>query len=83
VVALFGVQREGYVYEPRHYSGLRLCGYPGHSREAAEYAVDLIERGLLKLAPLVTHHLPLERYAEGVDLLERQEAIKVCFHPWD
>jgi len=83
VVALFGVQREGYVYEPRHYSGLRLCGYPGHSREAAEYAVDLIKRGLLKLAPLVTHHLPLERYAEGVDLLERQEAIKVCFHPWD
>ncbi|MES2460740.1 MAG: alcohol dehydrogenase catalytic domain-containing protein [Armatimonadota bacterium] len=82
VVALFGVQREDYVYKV-HHGGLRLCGYPGHSREAAEYAVDLIERGRLDLAPLVTHHLPLERYAEGIDLLERQEAIKVCFHPWE
>lgn len=82
VVALFGVQREDYVFKPRH-NGLRLCGYPGHSRAAAEYAVGLIERGQLNLAPLVTHHLPLERYAEGIDLLERQEAIKVCFHPWE
>ena len=82
VVALFGVQREDYSYSLRHYSGLRLCGYRGHSREAAEYAVGLIERGVLTLAPLVTHHLPLERYAEGIDLLEKQQAIKVCFRPW-
>jgi len=82
VVALFGVQREDYTFAVRHYMGTRLCGYRGHSRQAAEYAVGLIERGLLDLAPLVTHHLPLERYAEGVDLLERQEAVKVCFHPW-
>lgn len=81
-VALFGVQREEYRFAPRHYGGLRLCGYPGHSRAAAEYSVGLIARGQLDLSRLVTHHLPLERYAEGIDLLERQEAIKVCFHPW-
>lgn len=80
-VALFGVQREDYTFAPRHYT-LCLVGYPGHSRAAAEYAVDLIGQGKLDLAPLVTHHLPLERYSEAVDLLERQEAIKVCFHPW-
>jgi threonine 3-dehydrogenase len=82
VVALFGVQREAYTFDLRHYMGLRLCGYRGHSRAAAEYAVGLIERGALDLAPLVTHHLPLERYGEGIDLLERQEAVKVCFRPW-
>lgn len=82
VVALFGVQREDYTFAPRHYPGLRLCGYPGHSRGAAEYAEGLMEKGELNLAPLVTHHLPLERYGEGIDLLERQEAIKVCFWPW-
>lgn len=82
VVALFGVQREDYTFSPRHYRGLRLCGYSGHHRAAAEYALDLIRRGLLDLAPLVTHHLPLARYQEGIDLLERQEAIKVCFYPW-
>lgn len=82
VCALFGVQREDYTFAPRHYASLRLCGYPGHSSEAAEYAVRLVTEGRLDLASLVTHRLPLERYVEGVDLLERQEAIKVCFDPW-
>jgi len=81
-VALFGVQREDYTFAPRHYGNLRLCGYPGHSRQAAEYAVGLIEAGKLDLAPLVTMHLPLERYTEGIDLLEKQAAIKICFRPW-
>lgn len=82
VAALFGVQREDYTFAPRHYNGLRLCGYPGHRREAAEYAVGLMESGALDLAPLTTHHLPLDRYNEGIDLLERQEAVKICFRPW-
>lgn len=81
VVALFGVQREDYAYASRH-GGRRLCGYKGHSRESAEYALELIRGGRLNLAALVTHHLPLERYAEGVDLLEAQKATKVCFLPW-
>jgi len=81
-VALFGVQREDYTFAPRHWMSLYLVGYPRHTREAAQYAVGLLERGQLDLSALVTHHLPLERYADGVDLLERQEAIKVCFWPW-
>ncbi len=81
-VALFGVQREDYTYRPRH-NRVRLCGYKGHSRESAEYAVDLVRKGLLDLSPLVTHRMPLERYAEGIGLLEAQGAIKVCFLPWE
>ncbi len=84
VVALFGVQREAYRYQPHHYSPpLLLCGYPGHHRDAAEYAVSLIASGLLDLMPLITHRLPLDRYGDGIDLLERQEAVKVCFFPWE
>jgi len=83
VVSLFGVQREDYTFSPRHFGGLRLCGYKGHSRESAEYAVDLIRRGKLDLAPLVTHSLPLARYGEGIDLLEKRQAVKVCFLPWE
>jgi len=82
VMALFGVQREDYTFAPRHY-GLTLLGYKGHSRESAEYAIDLIRKGKLNLAPLVTHSFPLERYNEGISLLEQQKAIKICFHPWD
>lgn len=82
VVALFGVQREPVSFTPAHWNKLRLCGYPGHSRAAAEYAVALIERGQLDLRPLVSKQLPLEGYNEGIDLLERQAAIKICFRPW-
>ena len=81
VVALFGVQREDYTFAPRHYS-LTLLGYKGHSRESAEYAVDLIRKGKLDLAPLVTHTFPLEDYNKAITLLEQQQAIKVCFRPW-
>lgn len=81
-VALFGVQREDYVFSPRHYNSLRLCGYKGHSRESAEYALELIRTNELNLSALITHRMPLERYAEGIDLIEAQQAIKVCFLPW-
>ena len=81
VLGLFGVQREPYTFDVRHYGRLTLAGYPGHSRAAAEYAVVQIEAGKLDLTCLVTHTLPLESYAEGIALLERQEAIKVCFVP--
>ena len=83
-VALFGVQREAYAFEPRHYHpALRLCGYPGHSHDAADYAVKRIVDGSLDLSMLVTHRLPLSQYRHGIDLLERQEAIKVLFLPWE
>jgi threonine dehydrogenase-like Zn-dependent dehydrogenase len=82
VVALFGVQREDYTYGPRH-NRIRLCGYKGHCRESAEYAVALVRDGALDLVPLVTHRLPLARYAEGVSLLEARAAVKVCFLPWE
>lgn len=81
-VALFGVQREPYTFDVHHYSGLRLCGYPGHSRSAAEYAVAMMERGELNLGSLVTHRMALEQYDEAVDLLERQVAVKVSLDPW-
>lgn len=81
-VALFGVQREPFTFDVRHFVGLRLCGYKGPSKQSAEYAVGLMRDGLLDLGVLVTHHLPLESYARGVALLERQEALKICFWPW-
>ena len=81
VVALFGVQRVDYTFAPRHYS-LTLVGYKGHSRESAEYALRLVTAGKLNLAALVTHTFPLEQYGEAIDLLEQQQAVKVCFLPW-
>ncbi len=82
-VALFGVQRQDYAFAARHYRspGLKLCGYPGHHREAAEYALKKITSGELRLDKLITHYKEFEEYDEVVRLLKEQEAIKVCFKP--
>lgn len=81
-LALFGVQREDYIYGVRH-AGLRLLGYPGHHVRAAQYALDLIASDKLDLRPLVSAKLPLDRYAEGVRLLEAGKALKICYLPWE
>jgi threonine dehydrogenase-like Zn-dependent dehydrogenase len=80
-VALFGVQREDYTYGLRH-AGLWVLGYRGFSLESAEYARDLVIAGKLNMAPLATVSLPLERYGEGIDLLDQRKALKVCYRPW-
>jgi threonine dehydrogenase-like Zn-dependent dehydrogenase len=82
-VALFGVLRDPVEFGFGHWSaGVALLGYAGHSRAAAERALQLVVDGRLRLEPLITHQLPLHRYVEGVELLRRKEAIKVAFLPW-
>ena len=81
-VAIFGVLREPVSFPPSHWwGGFALLGYGEHNRGAGERALELVADGRLRLAPLVTHTLPLTRYAEGVELLRRKEAIKVLFTP--
>lgn len=79
-VAIFGVLREYVGFGPNHWwGGFALLGYGAHNRGAAERALALVRNRSLQLAPLVTHTLPFTRYAEGVELLRRKEAIKVLF----
>jgi threonine dehydrogenase-like Zn-dependent dehydrogenase len=80
-VSLFGVLREPVQFGWRHWAGLMLLGYRPHHRGAAEAALALILDGSLDLSPLVSTTLPLDRYAEGVELLRTQAAVKVCFTP--
>jgi threonine dehydrogenase-like Zn-dependent dehydrogenase len=82
VVALFGVLREEVNFGFTHWCrGLHLMGYGSHNKAAAETALAHIVEGRLKLDPLITTTMPLEQYAEGVELLRQQKAIKVCFTP--
>jgi threonine dehydrogenase-like Zn-dependent dehydrogenase len=69
------------LFRHRRSPGLKLCGYPGHFLKSAEYALDKIISGELRLVKLITHYMEFEEYAEVVRLLKEQEAIKVCFRP--
>jgi threonine dehydrogenase-like Zn-dependent dehydrogenase len=44
-------------------------------------AIRMVEQGLLNMAPIVTHVLPLDRLADGLDLLRSGSATKVVITP--
>lgn len=50
-------------------------------KNTMQRAVELIESGRLPLETIVTHRLPLESYAEGIELARRGEGLKVVFEP--
>jgi threonine dehydrogenase-like Zn-dependent dehydrogenase len=81
-VAIFGVLREQVSFGPQHFGGLWLIGYEPHSIEAARQALQLIAEGKLDLTVLISARMPFTRYLEGISLLKRKEAIKVCYQPW-
>jgi len=84
LVAIFGVLRQEVRFGFRHLfgPGLTLMGYGDHNRGAAERALELVREEKLCLESLVTRSMGFDRYAEGVEMLRRKEAIKICFLPW-
>jgi len=44
-------------------------------------AVDILEKGLIDLKPLITHTLPLGRFLEGVDLLRTGKGMEIIIVP--
>lgn len=82
-VSIFGVLREEVAFGPKNWNrNFTLMGYGMHNKGAAQRALELIVKGDVNLSPLVTHSLSLSQYKEGVELLRKKEAIKVCFDPW-
>lgn len=83
-VAIFGVLRQEVRFGFRHLfgPGLTLMGYGDHNRGAGERALQLVLDNQLNLEALVSEIMGFDRYAAGVDLLRRKEAIKILFTPW-
>ena len=44
--------------------------------------MGMLSTGRLDLACMVGARMPLEDYAQAVDLLRGQQVLKVCFLPW-
>jgi 2-desacetyl-2-hydroxyethyl bacteriochlorophyllide A dehydrogenase len=44
-------------------------------------AVKILESGILNLSELITHTLPLEKTAEGIEILRRGEGIEILIDP--
>ena len=79
LLVLFAVQREPYVFSPRHWPGFTLAGTQPHTRQAAEYALERLKAGSLDLRSLVSHVMSLSKYPQAVELLSKGQALKIAF----
>ena len=52
-----------------------------YTRDDFEKSMDLVNSGQVKTAPIITHRLGLEDLAQGLEFLDRKEAIKVMLYP--
>jgi len=58
---------------------LNVLGTAMYRSEDWDIAIDLVNKGLINLDPLVTHHVPFEEYENAYRLIEEQKdkAMKV------
>jgi L-iditol 2-dehydrogenase len=55
----------------------------GAGYEAWKYAIQLMKDKKIILEPLITHHLKLEEFRKGFELLDEKKALKVILIPED
>lgn len=60
---------------------LSIRGTFGHTWEAWNTAIRLIETGKMKVEELVTHRFELKDWERAFTLAEKQEGIKILLHP--
>jgi len=60
-----------------HYKELTLRGTYDSTIAQSEDALNLISKGIVKVAPLISHRLPLEEAQRGFEIARNQEGLKV------
>ena len=60
-----------------HYKECFVTGSHGSTPRQHEMAVDLLEKGLVRVQPLMTHHFPLSQINEAFDTMEGPAGMKM------
>ncbi len=64
-----------------HYKECFVTGSHGSVPRHHEMAVKLLERGSVRVRPLITHTFPLSRVNEALSVMERRQGMKIVMHP--
>lgn len=64
-----------------HYKECFVTGSHGSVPRHHELAVKLLERGMVRTEPIITHHFPLDEINEAFRAMESQEGMKIIVHP--
>jgi alcohol dehydrogenase/L-iditol 2-dehydrogenase len=77
----WGPNPVGFSLDPLITKAVTLQGSYGHNREAWDSVIRLMSGGVLKLKPLISRVLPLEKWREGYEAVESRQAAKVILKP--
>lgn len=64
-----------------HYKECFLTGSHGSTPRQHELAVRLLEKGLVRARPLITHRFPLNRIHDAFEAMESRQGMKVTVQP--
>ncbi len=82
-VLLLGIFHERGMFDPAQIirRELRVEGSFCYTWDDFEASLDLIARGQVRTAPVITHTLSLSHMAEALERIHRREAVKVILEP--
>jgi L-iditol 2-dehydrogenase len=64
-----------------HYKECFVTGSHGSVPRQHELAVKLLEKGMVRVAPLITHRVPLDHIHEGFEAMEGRGGMKIIVKP--
>jgi L-iditol 2-dehydrogenase len=64
-----------------HYKECFVTGSHGCVPRHHELAIRLLENGMVRTAPLITHHFSLDEINQAFDTMENKQGMKIIVHP--
>ncbi len=64
-----------------HYKECFVTGSHGSVPRQHTLAVKLIEKGMVRMKPIITHHFPLEQINEAFEVMESRQGMKIVIQP--
>lgn len=64
-----------------HYKECFVTGSHGSVPRHHELAVSLIEKGIVRVKPIITHQFPLTEIHDAFDTMESRQGMKIIIHP--
>ena len=64
-----------------HYKECFVTGSHGCVPRHHELAVRMLEKGMVRTQPVITHHFPLDEINQAFEIMESQRGMKIVIHP--
>ena len=82
MTGLFAGEKCAVDFDPLVVNNITILGVLG-GPSVWDEAIDLHERGIITAKPLITHHMPLSEFSEGIEIMRNRtdNAIKVVLGP--